>query len=559
MVFFLLCFRHIHEPVSQDSLWWLVAAKTYLSGGKPLYFDSFDHIQADSPHLYLLSLVVALKWFGMSEVAARLPGIIAGCLSILLIFITIVSLSSASPENSQRFALLMSILYTLSPMAVQGAVIIDIDHMVIIPPLLLFCLAFFKYFQKKKPRWAVLLSLAVMMTLWTKLTTTICVILIFIFFIFLHKENHRYKFIAMIAIVAGTVVFIVSWYLYCAWFQIPFKQPFVYVLSALTTQSSKITPVLLAKSFMYLALWASIPFIFLIILLVKQVLMGLSQRWRFRPEYGYLVAALTILIGYSVIGGANFGFPKYQSPAIAMAYIAAGLLFLNDKSSEWISVKMGSFVLMAAFGLHFFIIGDLLYTARYAMRELLVSSSEMYGRELVPFMIKIVLAISFYVGILASMYRFRKGQHLFTGILFLMLGTNTALIYLQARAPYQTGYSYGAQGTREAAEYILKTVPRESKIIAPSEIIYYVKPQPTSYQFDSFWSSPLQIMQQLNSPETACFVYGIASNTVDQVRLITSNGPITNILRRNYSHTKIGSYEIWTVKVYDQNADNKPS
>lgn len=545
-LFVLLSFLHIRQAVTPDELWWLVAAKTFFSVGKPLYFNSSEYIQAFSPHLYLLSIWAAFNGLGVSEVAARLPGVIAGVLSILLIGISVVSFSSGNPIYRQRLAVFICFLFALSPIAVQGAVIIDIDNTVLVPSLLFLCLVFFKYLQTKETLWAVLTTLAFMIALWTKLTTTTLMLCLFIMFILLQKGNLKYKWIALCALLAGIIAFVVSWYLYCVWKQIPFGQPFGYLLSSFISKSSGLRGMQIIQNIVYFTLWSGVFFMFLLVILLKRSANHIREKLEFRPEYGYLMGALVIIAGYSVVGGTTFGFPKYQSPALALSYIATALLLLNDKSNGGLSIKAAFIIFMAAFIIQFFIVGDLIYTARYTLRKAAVFSPEMYGWELSDFIIRLCLPAILYAGFAVYMYRSRKGSHLLVTTLLLMLGANTSLTLLQIKAPYQTGYSYGAEGTKETADYLLRTVPREGTIIAPSEIIYYVKSQPSSYQFGPFWESSPAIIDQLSAQDTSCFVYSIASNTVNQVRLISrTNGAIMGILHQSYCHFKIGSYEIW--------------
>jgi len=74
----------IQQSVAQDDLFSLVAAKTLYSSGIPQHFKFPDRIQAFSPHLYLYSMVLAFKLFGVSEVAAHLPGVCSGVLMLSL-------------------------------------------------------------------------------------------------------------------------------------------------------------------------------------------------------------------------------------------------------------------------------------------------------------------------------------------------------------------------------------------------------------------------------------------------------------------------------------------
>lgn len=547
IVFVLLSLIQLHKTIAQDELWWLVAAQTYLSVGKPLHYMSYEQIQAFSPYLYLFNLVTAMHWFGIQESAARLPGILSGVVSIILIFLSIILLSPKWSRNRLRWATFMSFLYALSPITVQGALIIDIDNTILIPSLLFLCLAFLKYIQKKETLWAILLSVAVMITLWTKLTTSLVVIAMFSTFILLCKENSKYQLSALSSLLIGVVAFILSWYAYCGLYGIPFNQPFDYLFASFIKKSSILTKVHFVQHITHFTLWASVFFIGLVVLLLRRAIFSLQNKQVFQPEYGYLAVSVVIIVGYSIVGGATFGFPKYQCPAIALVYIAAALIVLNDRLAEDFSFKKGLFIALLAFLFQYFINGDLIYIVRYILRQAAVSSPEIYRKEFVLLLIKFGFLVIASACCMAYLYYFRKYSLLIV-TLFLMLGANSALAFLQAQAPYQTGYNYGAVGTRQTTDFILKKVPRDSTIIAPQEIIYYVKPASLNYKPDSFWASASSIVDVLISPNTSCFVYSIVGNTVNQVQLITSDRTIINLLRERYSHVTIGSYEIWIAK-----------
>lgn len=78
---FSLC--RIQQPVTQDELNWLIAAKTFYADGAPLHLIS-NKVVTYSPYLYLHSVVAAFNLFGESEIVARLPGVFSGLLAIII-------------------------------------------------------------------------------------------------------------------------------------------------------------------------------------------------------------------------------------------------------------------------------------------------------------------------------------------------------------------------------------------------------------------------------------------------------------------------------------------
>jgi hypothetical protein len=139
---------------------------------------------------------------------------------------------------------------------------------------------------------------------------------------------------------------------------------------------------------------------------------------------------------------------------------------------------------------------------------------------------------------------FKKGW-MMVFILF-SIGTNMGTALLQNTANYYTGYNYGGKGTIETVKYLRESVLPQSGILAPSEIVYYMKLPKSSYAPDSLWTNMNEIKNLLVN-NTGALVYSTPTNSIQQLRIL-SNNEIQKILQRDFSQMGIGTYTIWIRK-----------
>jgi len=542
----------IQQSVAQDELHWLIAAKSLYLHGIPQQYTSPDRIAAFSPHLYLRIVVLAFSLFGESEVVARLPGVISGLLAIIMVFLITKSFSQGDRAERVQWAALSSLLYASTPATIQGSLIIDIDNTILIPAVLFLYGAFVKYQQTGQGRWAILTGLSIGTALWARVTTPIIITFLLFFYVLVKKNTLKAKLTLITAILSGVFLFVVSWYLYCSLTGVPFREPFTYTLGAFQSKVSGLTFSLLLRNLIFLTLWLGVfPSLLFVVVTIQK-----CKRYLKNPEIHlediFLWSGGILILGYTLVGGAIFGYPKYHSSAIPLLYIFAGLALSQSKSNmDFVNARLKVIsviiIVFIASVVQTIIVGDLLYGIRYELRNAFA-----FMLPVIPILKSIALKIGLFSLVFVipfmiySKILFKKAWMLL--LILLSVGTNIGTVFIQNTANYHTGYNYGGQGTIETAQYIREKVSSQSVVLAPSEIIYYLKLPKSLYLPNTLWTDTNELRERLTDKNTSALVYSIATNTIHQIRTISTNKAIQDLLSQDFDYTKIGSYVIWIRK-----------
>jgi 4-amino-4-deoxy-L-arabinose transferase-like glycosyltransferase len=109
-LFALFALLHVHQTIAQDDLIHMVAAQTLRETGTAIHYGYGERIKAYSPELYLQVLTTGFRLFGVSEAVARLPGIMSGLLSIILVVLITNSLSHGTRIERLQWASVVSLL-----------------------------------------------------------------------------------------------------------------------------------------------------------------------------------------------------------------------------------------------------------------------------------------------------------------------------------------------------------------------------------------------------------------------------------------------------------------
>jgi hypothetical protein len=368
-------------------------------------------------------------------------------------------------------------------------------------------------------------------------------------YVFISKGNLRSKLLFIASLLVGTLLFTVSWRLYCSITGVPFLRPFTYAIEAFQHNRSQSSSGLMLRSLISLILWVGIfPSLLLLVITIRR-----CRRYRKSPgirlEDIFLWIGVVFILGYTLIGSASFGYPKYHSPAIPLLYIFVGLVLsrskldlLNGRSKVvFISIVV---VVFAAFIIQTLVVGDLLYVYRYTLRNAIA-----FGLPLYPVLKSTALKMGIFsvafiiVFVICSRALLKKAWIL--PLILLSVGANIGTAFLQSTANYYTGYNYGGQGTIETVQYIRQKVPLQSVVLAPSEIIYYLKLPKSPHLSNALWTDTNELTRRLTDKNTSALAYSIVTNTIQQIQTIHSNGTIQEFLHRHFRRTEIGSYIIW--------------
>ena len=535
-------FSRINQPISEDDLNWLVAAKSLALTGRPILFTSQGDIYLQSPHLYVYTIKLAFDLFGIHDWAARLPGIFSGLLALALVFWTVKSL---------KWGALMTLLYATTPALIQGSQILDNDNTFLVPAILFLVFSFMKYQEEGKLRWALATGLAVTLSLWVRITTPIMVTFLLWIYALAGKNPNRSKWLITISLAGGVLMFFLSWFTYCQLKDIPFLDLFNYTLYAFRYRTSQAGGLHSSQTFQNLAhltLWVG-PFtvlLFLVLAIRKGLDFLRHRQWDL--ESLVLVLSLAVLGGYSLVGGTPFGFPKYHSPGVALMFAFSGIALRESNPSGFFNVRLRNIgiVVAIAFLIQIFTVNDLLYTLRYQLREAAAfEAPAVYAALLRGVAFKVILYFSLFTILFVSCLKFSFVRNPLLVLALFALGSNGATVYLQNTGGYQTGYDYGVRGTREAAKFIKDHLSEKDSVVARSEILYYLNRLPSWYLMDHIWNDLPEFTKIISKPQTKAFSYSVATNPVAQIKRYSAYQPLQDLLRQNFDLHTIGSFKIW--------------
>ena len=432
-----------------------------------------------SPHGYpLFALLVCKCLGGVSQITVRLAGVILWVLTLVVVFLA----DREKTTGGVKKAPLAVLLLALFPAVCQAAVIVEIDQTALPLASLCLCLAFNKLRTNATPLAFCLAVLALAAALWCRLTTPLilCAPLLLcaglgpcfsalneeapsnvvltarsfrartpLWMAFQHLLCGCWK--ATCVLCGGGLLFLLTWWLYCRTTGVSCGGPFGYLVASFTeTTVGKRAGGLTfyAQNLIYLCLWGFNPFLMLLF-----ALDGLRRfrHWKATRTItngdSYWLCAATLLIGYTFVGGALFGFPKYQIPALPLMALAIsdGIdVKLIDKTPcdtafNWI----GGITVVA-----FFFQPDLLYIIRYSMRMAKATGVPAVWGLNFPLFTAPLLFMAVVAGLFLLIVLFkRKYKCLYTDLLLACaLSCNGIWNVCQMMGDYSRGYIYGDKG-----------------------------------------------------------------------------------------------------------------
>lgn len=542
------------QPLAKDELHWLVSAKSLLTTGRPTtYFASEEMSYGSSPHVYLYSLKTAFDLFGMNDSVARLPGIVSGLVALLFIFLMTKHLIKTK-EARIPWAVLATFLYATTPAVIQGTLIPEADNTLLIPSILLVFFSFVKYQQEEKIGWAFVMGLLAALSLGIRITTPPLLFGLLTAFALARKSSFKTKLVTLGTLLCGVLVASALWFLYCKVKTIPSfftldytREVFQYRMS----EAGGFRLDTLLQGLTYLILWVG-PWSSLLLLSLAIWRGGrLLKDRRLELSDIFLAGGLVILVGYTLIGGLPFGFPKYHSPGLALMFVFGAVCLPQCSQSDFsrVSLRQAALVVASAFLIQLFIIHDPLYTLRYELREAAAFASPSVSQTVAKgFVFRIALSSLLFALLWLPLRKFSsaKGGHLF--LILFALGSNMGLCWLQNSKGYQTGYDYGVRGTVEVAEWLKPRLKRGDFVMAPSEVLYYLDAPRSFHLLDRAWNDLGELTRILSDPGTVAFTYSIATHPVDQLRRFLGYEPLQELLHREFDRLTIGSFTVWIRK-----------
>lgn len=425
-LFLLLTIPRLWDVMGQDE------ASHYYKLVRMLYeggWSSKDLITF-SPHGYpLCALLVCKILHSASVLSVRMCG--------LLLWLT--TLAIIAWRDRSNIAPLMLVCF---PAVCQSVAVVEIDQTFLPLTILLQVIAFKRL--RNSAKYMPIAAAAFALALWGRLTTPVIICAPLLLAALCTSKRCALR--TALSMLLGVLLFLFSWWLYCRLTGVDFSGPFFYLKASFmeTTVGDRSGSLgKYAQNLIYLCLWGFNPFLALLFLLD-----GVRRLKRFRRERSISdgdtlwFCAATILLGYTVVGGSLFGFPKYQIPAlplVALCLAEALSSFKWDKVLDGFAVV--SFLLFLA-------CGDALFFLRMTLREHLACGSD------IVYLTPILLMLTFAALLVFTFYE--RKTPLAWKLLALALGCNLAWSIRQSASNYSTGYIYGDRGEcRRIAEVML--------------------------------------------------------------------------------------------------------
>jgi hypothetical protein len=465
-----LCWRATVQPLVTDEVEFVQTGPALWRGEGPLACGGpqmeliLHHPQAY--HL-LLGAVAALRGGQLEPLAARVPGILSLLLTLPLALLLVRQLN---PDTGRGWA--AAALLATSPLAFQGALLVDIDSTILNPALMLFVWLLARRAEAADTTWRgrLLLAVALAGLLWIKLPTPFLAVAAW-GLVALFPARRRLLVDGIVITGLGVGLFVVSWGAFCQLQGLDPWAPLAHLVGRGARAS--LTAAVLVRRSLRLGLWLG-PW------LPLAALVGVISVWRSGATSGpsrrlVAVVALGLALGYLLVGGESYGFPRYHvplSPVLAVLAGSGGGLTLRRPAVVWL-LGVGSLV-------YWLTLGDPLLPA-YTFSESLAAgdagAAEATRGVVVTGLLWLLPGLA-----LAAVPALGIGFR--AALVTLALASGLATGVHQLRADYSTHYLYGERGTRQAAERLASLAPSARGVLAPKDVAFGSLPC-GSYLFSS--------------------------------------------------------------------------
>jgi len=532
-----------------DEVTLMLAVKALNAGEITKYFigqgDAIFGIWHPPAYIHLLALIESL--FGMNVVIARTIGI--ACFAISLVFIYLLANVLLKDRQKRRQAALMAcILYSLSPFAIRGSLLIDIDNTILNAALLIFMYLLARIKDDTRKVEIVFFGMIFSVLLWMKTTTpSILIGSMFIYQLF-RRDKAKLKAIAGIGI-TGAVLFLFTWFIYCQLndrrFIDIFYVPISVVRSLLARNSGSGNAGLIARAIWSLLVWCSPSFIILSVMSIIKVFREKNPEGSLISLNQFAFYGMIVAVFYAIVGGTTHSFPKYNYVMMPVFAILISHILVEGISFDKKLINSATILVLVLVFYNIFLVKDPLYIINYALKEDIILGGGQLSHQLV---FSEIAQLSFLLLTIPIGYIFFAGKTknaFLAALLASTLAFNISLSLAQQKADYNTVYCYGAKGVSAAADLIRSKVDPYQQISAPLELIWLSSKNMSSYMTARNLRNADNFLQAIKENNIKLVAYGITGNTVEQYRNIFNNAKILEFLNANFIRRDVGSYTVW--------------
>lgn len=521
----------------------------------------FDH-----PPLYPFFLTIAFKIIGPGHLVARAANLLCVILTCFVLF------HFTADIFDKDSALWSVVLYLLSPVCIQGTQLMDVADTSLLPlTFLLIANSIKNNISNPGLKNTAILSFMIALSLWAKVTSTLAflvAILVSYFYLYFFRskrDRNPPTPLNFAALGFGLVLFLLTWTLVSttSWgneaYLSVLKAPWNAIQGRVANASLLSRIFITSYEMIRLFVWFS-PYL---------ILMWLTISWRiFRrtPQIDenndtikilLALATLFYFFGNLIIGGTNWGFPRYHDAILPFVCVLAGnyvVISLNEFNKNLL-IKLLMIVFLSVMITTYFLEDPLLFL-NLRVKELLLNgkaAGDIAKKTIMTFFPFYVLpVILFCLWLFISKVKSRS--NIFSILLiFCSLSTLVSLDIQQIFASYRTSNQYGASGKVQVLQKVRDHISDGDYVLATPEFIYELLDKSVPNVGWKIWQSRDVFRSFIGSNDPQAIVAGLTVNTYGQLKWLL-NKDTKPILKDNYDFTRIGTYYLWLRR----HAVNKP-
>ncbi len=450
-------FLQIDQPLVADEPQFVDVAASLARSARPMGFSGSSwNAVLSHPLLYHSLVAVPVGLWGKAPWAGRLVGVVCFYAAGVILW-----LATRRVTGERWGPFLAVLLYGLHPLAVQSALLVEIDTALL--PLAAITLVWYlarRDFDLSRRGW-VGLGLLVGVSFMAKLTTPPLLVAALALYYLAARRPRQLPYV-LAAFGAGAALFAAYFLPYAALKGLPVLEPFEHSLRRAAAAGGAFGPLLIKRG-TKIGLWLGLPFLVTFFAAAWHAFKRRPDGPRAAAAYA-AVAALVVLLFYLFVGGDGYGFVKYHAPLVPLAALALGAAFGPAFAGE--SKRTVLFLGALAFIYYLLVVRDPLYWP-YVAREVKVVLQAPPGDVNKALALTGAFVI---LPLVAFVIMTRRGGR-FMAFVVLAAAAGPALDVWQARADYEHRYNYGERGFTEAAA-ALRAVPERSNVVVPVDVAF---------------------------------------------------------------------------------------
>ncbi len=467
----------MNKPLVTDEVESVKVALALNKVGVPVIeVGSEKQVMFHHSRVYHHMLASIFGWLGNGEFNARLLGLGSYLINGLLIWLIARILVSEKKTSWAPFW--ATLVYLISPLAVQGSVLVDIDTTILTTFSTFFLYYLISTMQKPSAYQGVALSVLWGGCLIVKVTTSLLLGPLAAL-VHLQRGDWKRQCIFLLELFSiALLIYLAFTFIYSYSRGLDPLSPILHksarIVSGLSSEDSNILLSWIKRS-LRLILWVS-PFALLL------YLVAVSQIWRSflnnKVIDGPVLLALytlTILVVYIAVKGSGYGFPRYHLPMLPAMCVLIGLQVGRLRLTRG-QILLALVLLVLQLAYYFQLNTDFFYAA-YTFHERTVLAVEPMPDAAVGLAKTGLAYLLPFFGAVVVFYllRLRSTVPVMLAAVVVFVPLSLSQIFIQKDTPYATNYMYGESGIREAAVFMKDAVKSDQRIVCPTDLAYYLE------------------------------------------------------------------------------------